>query len=134
MRRALSMLKPARKLMFLAAGVLLAVGLLQRPRTLLGLLTPKGMAAMTVRVFVGFLLACLVWTLVQQSAWKIRRSIGARSRNLVSLLLMVALLALMYTVLGSRAFGGLRLSDLVMHRAFLTQILAFAVMWLALLR
>lgn len=34
----------------------------------------------------------------------------------------------MYAVLGSRTFSGLRLGDLVMDRAFLTQVLAFAVM------
>ena len=134
MRRVLNMLIPARKLMLLGAAVLLIIGLLQRPTTLLGLVTPKGMAAMTVRVFVGFLVACLAGTMVHQSPWKIRRSFGARSRNLESLLLMIALLVLMYTIAGGRAFGGLRLNDLVLHRAFLTQVLAFAVMWLAVLR
>jgi len=134
MRRVLNILIPARKLMLLGAAALLVIGLLQRPTTLLGLVTPKGMAAMTVRVFIGFLLACLAGTLVQQSPWRIGRSVGARSRNLMSLLLMVALLTLMYTIAGGRAFGGLRLSDLVLHRAFLTQVLAFAVMWLAVLR
>ena len=134
MRRVLSTLIPARKLTLLGAGVLLVIGLLQRPTTLLGLVTPKGMAAMTIRIFIGLLMAVMAGTLVQQSAWKTRRSIGARSRNLVSLLLMVALLVLMYTIAGGRAFGGLRLSDLVLHRACLTQVLAFAVMWLAVLR
>jgi len=134
MRRVLSTLIPARKLMLLGAAALLVIGLLQRPTTLLGLVTPKGMAAMTVRVFIGFLVAGMAGTLMQQSAWKIRRSVGARSRNLVSLLLMVTLLVLMYTIAGGRAFGGLRLNDLILHRAFLTQVSAFAVMWLAVLR
>jgi len=37
-------------------------------------------------------------------------------------------------MLGSRAFSGLRLGDLVMYRAFLTQVLAFALLWLTLLK
>jgi len=134
MRRVLSTLIPARKLMLLGAAALLVVGLLQRPTTVLVLLTPKGMAAMTVRVFMGFLLACTVRASLRQSTWRAGRSILARPWNLVPALLMLVTLILMYAILGDRAFSGLRLGDLVMHRAFLTQIVAFAVLWLAAMR
>ena len=134
MRRVLSTLIPTRKLMLLGAAVLLVIGLLQRPTTLLGLVTPKGMAAMTVRVFMGFLLACTVRASLRQSTWRAGRSILARPWNLAPAFLMLVTLILMYTILGDRAFSGLRLGELVMHRAFLTQILAFAGLWFAMLK
>ena len=89
---------------------------------------------MTVRVFVGFLLACTVRTSLRQSTRRAGRLILARPWNLAPALVMLVTLILMYTILGDRAFSGLRLGDLVMHRAFLTQILAFAVLWLAAMR
>ena len=134
MRSIVKMLVPKRTLILLVAGSLIVISILQRPSTMLGLLTPKGMAAMTVRVFVGFLLACTVRASLRQSTWRAGRSILARPWNLVPAFLMLVTLILMYTILGDRAFTGLRLGDLVMHRAFLTQILAFAVLWFATLR
>ena len=134
MRRVLNMLIPKRTLILLVAGSLIVISVLQRPSTMLGLLTPKGMAAMTVRVFVGFLLACTVRASLRQPTWRSGRSILARPWNLVPALLMLVTLILMYAILGDRAFSGLRLGDLVMHRAFLTQIVAFAVLWLAAMR
>jgi len=134
MRRVLNMLIPKRTLILLVAGSLIVISVLQRPSTVLGLLTPKGMAAMTVRVFVGFLLACTVRASLRQPTWRAGRSILARPWNLVPALLMLVTLILMYAILGDRAFSGLRLGDLVMHRAFLTQIVAFAVLWLAAMR
>ena len=134
MRSIVKMLVPKRTLILLVAGSLIVISILQRPSTMLGLLTPKGMAAMTVRVFVGFLLACTVRASLRQSTWRAGRSILARPWNLAPAFLMLVTLILMYTILGDRAFTGLRLGDLVMHRAFLTQIVAFAILWIATLR
>jgi hypothetical protein len=134
MRSIVHISRPGHKLMLLAAGALLAVAFLQRPSMLLGLLTPKGMAATTVRIFAGFLLACLVQASFRQPGWQARRFVATRSRNLAPLALMLTLLAFMYVILGGRAFGGLRLDDLVMRRACFTQVLALALLWLRLLK
>ena len=122
------------KILLLGAVVLMVVAVGQKPSMLPLLLTPKGMAATAIRLFTGLLTAVCIRACFPGMA---RRPYVLRPggwRTLASFVLMAALLAAMYSVLGSRAFSGLRLGDLMMHRAFLTQVLAFALLWLSLLK
>jgi hypothetical protein len=122
------------KILLLGAVVLMVVAVGQKPSMLLLLLTPKGMAATAIRLFMGLLAAVCIRAYLPGTARRPNALQPGGWRTLASFVLMAALLAAMYTVLGSRAFSGLRLGDLLMHRAFLTQVLAFALLWLRLLK
>jgi hypothetical protein len=122
------------KLLFLLAVVLMAVAVTQKPSMLLLCITPKGMAATALRLFMGLLAAVVIKACIPGMARRSHALLGSRWNTLVAFALMLILLALMCSVLGSRAFSTLRLGDLVMHRAYVTQSLAFTVLWLATLR
>jgi len=55
-------------------------------------------------------------------------------RTLVAFALTLGLLALLYNVFASLPFTKLRIGDLVMHKAYATQVIAFTLLWLALLK
>jgi hypothetical protein len=122
------------KLLLLLAVVLMAVAVTQKPSMLLLSVTPKGMAATALRLFTGLLAAVVIKACVPGMARRSHALLGSRWNTLVAFALMLILLALMCSVLGSRAFSTLRLGDLVMHRAYVTQVVAFSVLWLAMLR
>jgi hypothetical protein len=122
------------KLLFLLAVVLMGVAVAQKPSMLLLCITPKSMAATTIRLFMGLLTAMVISACVPSMARRSHGLLGGRGNTLIAFTLMLILLALVYRVMGPRAFATLRLSDLVMHRAYLTQSLAFTVLWLAMLR
>lgn len=134
MRSTLHMLIPGRKLLLLAAIMLMAITVYQKPSTLLLLALPKVMAATTVRLLFGLLAALGIRACLGHSVWKSNMFNFSRLKNLLLLALMIALLVFMYKLLGSRAFSGLRVGDLLMHRAFITQLVAFTALWLSLLR
>ena len=122
------------KILLLGAAVLMVVAAVQKPSMLLLLLTPKGMAATAIRLFVGLLAAVGIRACLPDLVRRPYAPHQGRWRTFASFVLMIALLAAMYSVLGSRAFSALRLGDLVMHRAYVTQVLAFAALWLTLLK
>jgi hypothetical protein len=122
------------KILLLGAAVLMVVAAVQKPSMLLLLLTPKGMASTAIRLFVGLLAAVGIRACLPGMARRPYAPHPGGWRTLASFVLMAALLAAMHATLGDRTFSGLRLVDLVMHRAFLTQSIAFTVLWLVALR
>ncbi len=122
------------KLLVLLAVVLMGVAIAEKPSMLLLTAAPRGMAATSARLFLGLLIALSVKACVPGIIRRPHVLHRGRWKTLVAFVLMLILLALAYRVLGSRAFSTLRLSDLVAHRAYLTQSIAFTVLWLALLR
>jgi hypothetical protein len=122
------------KLLSLLAVVLMAVAVTQKPSMLLLSVTPRGMAATALRLFMGLLAAVVIKACVPGMARRSHALLGSRWNTLIAFALMLILLTLVYRVLGPRAFTTLRLGDLVMHKAYLTQVIAFMVLWLAMLR
>ncbi len=122
------------KLLFLLAVVLMGVAVAQKPSMLVLCITPKGVAATAVRLFMALLTAMVIRSCVPGMARRSHALLRGRWKPLVAFALVLVLLALVYRVLGPRAFTTLRLGDLVMHRAYLTQVIAFSVLWLAILR
>jgi hypothetical protein len=122
------------KLLLLLAAVLMGIAVAQKPSMLLLCITPKGMAATALRLFMGLLAAMVIKVCVPSMARRSHALLGNRWNTLIAFALMLILLTLVYRVLGPRAFTTLRLGDLVMHKAYLTQSVAFTVLWLAMLR
>jgi hypothetical protein len=122
------------KLLVLLAMALMGAAMAQKPSMLLLCITPKGMAATALRLFMGLLAAVVIKACVPGMARWSHALLGSRWNTLIAFALMLILLTLVYRVLGSRAFTTLRLGDLVMHKAYLTQSVAFTVLWLAMLR
>jgi hypothetical protein len=122
------------KLLFLLAAILMGVAVAQKPSILLLCITPKGMAATALRLFMGLLAAVAIRACIPGVARRSHSLQSGRWNTLIAFALMLVLLALVHRVMGPRAFTSLRLDDLVMHKAYLTQSLAFTVLWLAMLR
>lgn len=122
------------KLFLLLAVVLIGIAVAQKPSMLLSCITPKGIAATALRLFMGLLTALVIDACVPGMARRSHALLRGRWKPLVAFALMLVLLSLVHGMLGSRAFSTLQLSDLAMHRAYLTQSIAFSMLWLAILR
>lgn len=132
--RILSLRLVSGKLLLLLAIALMGMAVAQKPSMLLLCITPKGMAATTLRLFMGLLIAVCVRSSVLsmlRGPYALRRR---RWKSHIAFALMFILLAFAYEVLGSQAFTTLRLSDLVAHKAYVMQSVAFAVLWLVFLK
>jgi len=120
------------KILLVLAAALLILAIAQKPSTLLLLLTPTAMVATALRLLMGLLAAACIRTFVP-----LRRSrtlLPGGWRICLAFALTIGLLVLIHSVLGNHAFGKLRMGDLVMHKAYITQLIAFTLLWLGLLR
>ena len=114
------------KLLFLLAVTLMGVAVAQKPSMLLLCIAPKGLAATAVRLFMGLLTAMAVRACVPGMARRSHALLGGRWSTLVAFALMLVLLGFVYGMVGNRSFSALRLSDLIMYRAYVTQSVAFS--------
>jgi hypothetical protein len=122
------------KILLLLAAALMAVAVTQKPSMLLLLLTPTAMVATAILLFMGLLAAACIRTCVPSPIGRPYALLPGGWRTFAAFVLTLGLLALLYNVFGSQPFGKLRMGDLVMHKAYVTQLVAFALLWLALLR
>ncbi len=124
----------AGKVLLLLTGVLMVVAVVQKPSMLLLFFIPTAMAATAVRLLLGLLLAAAIKTCVSNVTPRSRTLLSGRLRILLALALTIALLALLCNIFGSAPFRKLGADDVVMHKAYVTQLVAFTLLWLALLR
>lgn len=122
------------RLLALSAVALMGVALAQKPSMLLLSVTPRGMAATLVRLLLGLPLAAGARVCVPGIIGGPCSSRRSGRRTLVAFALVLVVLITTHRVLGNRVFATVRLGDLIAHRAHLTQLVAFTLLWLTLLR
>ncbi len=123
-----------RKILVVSAAALFVLSIAQKPSMVLLFVMPTAMVAMAVRLVLGLLVAVAIKTCVPNLTRRSRTLLPGGWRTLLALALTIALLALLYNVFGNATFRKLGADDVVAHKACVTQLAAFTLLWLALLK
>jgi hypothetical protein len=118
------------KILLVSAVALVLLAIMQKPTIVVLLLTPTGVGATVVRLFLGLLAAVGIRSFLSGMLRGSRRRTRVSWKTIVAFGAMIALLVLVYAMLGSGAFTGLRPGGLVANRAYVTQLVAFTLLWL----
>lgn len=122
------------KLLLLVAAVLILVSIVQKPSILLLCFMPTAMAATAVRLLLGLLAAVAIRACTPSLMGRSRALFPGGWRTFMALALTIALLALLYNIFGNGPFRKLGAAKVVGHKAYVTQLVALTLLWLALLR